>query len=311
MKLLDFIIIGAQKAGTTSLYEYLKKHPDIYMPEDKELPFFTQEKLYQQGWESIAKQHFTQAPIIKKWGTASPQYMGDLRAISRIYQTMPEVKLIALLRNPIERAYSHYLMSYRRGLDTRTFAQVIEQATDIKAITLARTSPIPDYAQGYAQTDSTVNRFYLVWGEYYRILSAYLEYFPKQNLHVVFTEDLLQSPEVVVKEILDFLQVNNTILPDNVGKIYHKGGKSPLIAEKHRKKIMSITFIRTLWSLVPNKTQAHIRNFYERINVKKNQPKETITPEEKEKLVYFFNEEVKNLTTLINKQPPWTEFGVN
>ena len=116
MKPLDFLIIGAQKSGTTSLFKYLNQHPDIAMPADKEAPYFTNDELYSAGWQHYLGNYFTGYDQELLWGTASPQYMSDLRAAERITRDLPNTRLIAILRNPIERAYSHYLMQKRRGL---------------------------------------------------------------------------------------------------------------------------------------------------------------------------------------------------
>src|SRR6266487_1947701 len=115
MKCLDFIIIGAQKAGTTSLYHYLREHPGIYMPPEKEAPFFTSKGSFLRDWEQFAADYFGAASVEQRWGKATPAYMADPRVAARIHSLMPRVLLIALLRNPVERAYSHYMMSVRRG----------------------------------------------------------------------------------------------------------------------------------------------------------------------------------------------------
>lgn len=72
---LDFLVIGAQKAGTTSLFEYLRQHPAIYMPPGKEVPYFSDDAMVDRGWDAYLTQTFAYADPALAWGTASPQYM--------------------------------------------------------------------------------------------------------------------------------------------------------------------------------------------------------------------------------------------
>src|SRR4051794_6700075 len=85
---LDFIIIGAQKSGTTSLYKYLQPHPSIYMLPEKEAPFFSAEALYSRGWEWYRQEFFSQAPPERIWGKATPMYMANLQVPERIHELM-------------------------------------------------------------------------------------------------------------------------------------------------------------------------------------------------------------------------------
>jgi hypothetical protein len=73
----DFIIIGAQKAGTTSLFEYLRMHPGIYMPSEKEIPFFCDDPLYARGWDTFAWRYYASAPGGSLWGKVTPNYLVD------------------------------------------------------------------------------------------------------------------------------------------------------------------------------------------------------------------------------------------
>jgi len=140
-KSLDFIIIGAQKAATTSLYKYLNAHPAIFMPPDKEVPFFTRPDLYQKGLAWYLQTHFANASPDQLWGKATPQYMCDPQAPARIYHALPEVKLIASLRHPIKRSFSHYKMAVHRGVEQRTFDEAISDLLSPVALAQARTLP--------------------------------------------------------------------------------------------------------------------------------------------------------------------------
>ena len=113
---LDFLVIGAAKAGTTSLFEHLRRHPEIALPADKEAPFFATDVRYSRGWDRYLKSTFWEADPARRWGTITPQYMGGTvfeparTAVTagggydehtlplRIHERLPEARLIAVLR---------------------------------------------------------------------------------------------------------------------------------------------------------------------------------------------------------------------
>ena len=120
---LDFLVIGAQKAGTTSLFEYLRRHPEVELPPDKEAPFFSHDPTWALGWEPYIERTFGRRDAGKKRGTVTPQYMAggvfgaapgaldghydESTVPLRIQKYAPDVRLIVLLREPISRAISH------------------------------------------------------------------------------------------------------------------------------------------------------------------------------------------------------------
>ena len=195
---LDFIIIGAQKAGTTTLFEYLRLHPELHLPPHKELPFFSNEAARARGWEDYISKAFTLADPHAKWGTATPHYMlgglleesnpqpggevyDELTVPLRIHGLLPAVRLIAILRDPAERARSQHRMAVMNQMDKRTFAQAIDELLQPDALEQARREP--------RETAG-----YIVWGEYGRILAGYFEVFPREQILVLFTEELKAIP---------------------------------------------------------------------------------------------------------------------
>ena len=103
-KFLDFVVIGASKSGTTSLFHYLGEHPSIWLPPSKDAPFFSADEWFEKGWGWMLEDTFRGAPIDQLWGTVTPRYMEDDRVPERMVGLMPHLKLVALLRNPIDRA---------------------------------------------------------------------------------------------------------------------------------------------------------------------------------------------------------------
>ena len=102
-KNIDFIIIGAQKAGTTTLFKWLEEHPEIFTPHAKELPLLIDE-LYVQGFDKTMADFFGEAPKDKLWGHAPPHYLVDPDVPERCKKHHPNSKIIAILRHPIKRA---------------------------------------------------------------------------------------------------------------------------------------------------------------------------------------------------------------
>lgn len=215
---LDFIVIGTQKGGTTALWQYLRSHPWIYLPEDKEAPFFfTQAATQPGGFASFMDLHFGDAPVDVLLGKVTPHYMmGHVgvsaeRIAERIASALPDVRVIALLRDPIERAISHYRMSIRRGIETRPFDQMVHDLLAPPQLSAARAEP--------TETNS-----YLVQGEYGRILAGYRRYIPPSRLHIELTEDLARDPGSVIDRMLEFLDLQPGHRPVDLGMPHHRGG---------------------------------------------------------------------------------------
>lgn len=120
MGTLHFLVIGAQKAGTTTLHTILRMHGQLWLPPDKEVPFFSDTGAWP-DFQSFLADAYRGAPANRLWGAVSPQYMRGGKGIStrdvasRVATAVPDVKLIAVLRDPIERAMSEWRMASRRG----------------------------------------------------------------------------------------------------------------------------------------------------------------------------------------------------
>ena len=135
----NFIVVGAPKAGTTSLYYYLKQHPQIYLPSQKELHFFTYRILIEKsagpGDESSLKklcsslseycEYYRNVTDEKAIGEVSPSYFYHSDVSEKIIQTLGNIKIVICLRNPIDRSYSNYLHKLRNGVETLTFKDAL------------------------------------------------------------------------------------------------------------------------------------------------------------------------------------------
>ena len=305
MKQLDFIIIGAQKSATTSLFKYMQPYPKIYMPSDKEAPFFSSDNLYSAGWEAFAGSHFSGAEEGQLWGTATPQYMGNRDVPKRIYDMMPNTRLIALLRNPVERSFSHYTMAVRRGFDERSFDQAVDDLCHKDALNAARAT-MPVLEEGRTNEDESGH--YVVWSEYGRILQEFLNYFPKEQLLVLFMDEMANEPEATYLKVLEFIGIKEDHVPKNVGKVYHKGGAKQIIPDSWRTAFKTNGLFRLLWDLVPERIRQNIRYWYDQKNVKKGSGDQGPSDQARATLQQHFANDVKQLESIIGHQVPWTEF---
>lgn len=215
---LDFLIIGTQKGGTTSLWQYLREHPRLAMPRSKEAAFFSREEARSPGaLDAFVGRYFPDAAADALLGKATTRYMigcpevhvGDLA--ERIRVALPRVKLIALLRDPIERAVSGYAMAVRRNQDRRPVDVALEELLTDDRLAEARLRPVPENS-------------YVVLGEYGRILEQYCSRFPSDQMLTLFTEDLAVDPGGVVDDVLSFLGLPTGFRPDGLGVQHFRGG---------------------------------------------------------------------------------------
>ena len=208
MKLPDFLVIGAQKSGTTSLFVLLSKHPQIFVPARKEVQFFSSPMLYPKGLEWYAEEFFSGCPEGRLAGEVSPQYMYSTEIARRVHGGLPEAKIIAILREPIERAWSHYRMTCRREQERRR----PEEAFIAALATDENDTEAPETAR------------YLQFSDYERVLTEYLRLYGRDNILILFQEDLDKRPEAVMRQVCVFLGVNE-VIPDNVNVRVHQSGE--------------------------------------------------------------------------------------
>jgi hypothetical protein len=221
---IDFLLIGAQKSGTTSLWKHIAAHPEIFAPATKEVEFFSNPERFERGLDWYWETYFAAAPDAVCKGEATTQYMMFPEVPRRIHDAFPTIKLLAVLRNPIDRAYSHYRMSVMRGHEARSFEECVE--------VLTHRSTNGDIAPD-------IHRDYLRLGEYGRILENYLGLFEREQFHLVFTEALDADPARLTRTVYEFLEVDPDFRPDNLSKRFNVSGERtmPAIGENLRRMV--------------------------------------------------------------------------
>ena len=193
-KRVSFLVCGAQKSGTTALAAYLRQHPGVYLPKAKEVHFFDDET---QAWPkpdlNPLHRHFHAAKADQLWGEATPISLYWDPAPGRIWRYNPDMRLIVILRNPIERAYSHWAMEHRRGNDPLPFALALEQ----EEVRCREALPLQHRIYSY------VDR-----GFYSAQLRRLWRFFGKEQVLVMRQEDLRRSPQNCLETIWQHLNIS-------------------------------------------------------------------------------------------------------
>ena len=238
MTLPNFLIIGAMKAGTTSIYNYLNQHPAIFMSPNKEpgyLSFgdtefcYESKKLFPFRICSYGEYErlFQDVKDEKAIGEATTSYLDCLRAPSRIKELLPDVKLIAVLRDPAERAYSHFLYNKKMFVED-----------------------LPTLEMALNEEENRVNNKYgyrykyLGKGFYFKHLNYYLKFFKKDQTKILLFDDLKNDPLKIIQEIFSFLEVDKTFHPDtsikyNTSGVWRNNAIKTLLEKFHTLRIIA------------------------------------------------------------------------
>ncbi len=174
----DFLIIGAQKAGSTSVYNQLRQHPQVFLPDKKEIGYFSRKFHY--GLDYY-QEYFAPAKEGQIKGEATPDYLHFPNMAERIHETLPNVKIIAILREPIARAYSAFCMQLRKGAEPRdtTFLDAVNKSPE-----------------------------YLDFGRYANLLTPYYERFDKSQILICWFETFKDQPQEFYDTLCDFLGID-------------------------------------------------------------------------------------------------------
>ena len=226
MRLPGFLGIGTQKGGTTYLHGLLQQHPQVFLAHQKELHYFS---LHQgQGLEWYAN-HFSKAKADQRCGEITPYYLFHPLAAERIHTAIPEVKLIVLLRDPVERALSQYFHSRRLGLEPleleAALAAEAERLADAEAA-LKRGLAHPSHQQ----------HSYLSRSCYQEQLPRFEAFFGADQLLVLRSEALFDQPQWAWEELLQFLELEAHPLP--VSELRYGGdGEAAAVAPALRQQL--------------------------------------------------------------------------
>jgi hypothetical protein len=299
----NFFIIGAHKAGTTSLYHYLNQHPQVYMSPIKEPSFFNHDitpdgKLVKRRFEGPGRRRL--APKFadieeyralyrgvkgeKAIGEASPLYICAPGTPERIKRHVPEARAIALLRNPADRAYSAFLHAVRGGRETvNDFAQVLREE------------------EGRIGDNWNYVFRYRTGGLYYERLKRYYEVFGRERVGVWLAEDLRGDPASVTQDVFRFLEVDDTFVADTSSR--HNPAGVPESEAARVMMRMTDTSVGVLRNAVPptSKIFPFVSNMRRAMQSRVLTEPPPIDPEIRTELIKGYREDILKLQVLIGR----------
>ncbi len=204
----DFIIIGSAKSGTTSLYSYLIQHPSIFPSEIKEITFFNyKSEIKIDEYRSYFPSKFTKFVVkflMKKkfvTGEASTAYFIDPTVPEKVKKIIPDVKLIAILRNPVDRAFSSYFSQLRVKNEKIPFEEAIEEESQRRSITVQKIiNPNNESISS--------NPPHLYTGIYHIHIKKWLEFFPREQIFIINSDELKKEPVKILNQVFQFLDLD-------------------------------------------------------------------------------------------------------
>jgi hypothetical protein len=199
-----FLVLGAQKAGTTTLQALLGQHPQVFLPACKEVHYFS---LHADRGDSWYASHFTDAASQQRCGDITPYYLFHPQAPARIRLLLPKARLVILLRDPVERALSHYFHARRHGFESLELEQALVAECD-RLEGAEQQLSVPGAVHFSHQKHS-----YQARGHYDRQIQAYRALFPDHQILVLQSELLFRQPHLCWSLLLEFLALEPMPLP--------------------------------------------------------------------------------------------------
>jgi len=279
---VDFFIVGVPKAGTTSLYHYLSEHPQVEMSSQKEPDYFSDKAINEQGMYYVKNRINTldkyESLFVQKesvvYGEASVSYLFYENVAEDIKKYNPNAKIIIMLRNPIERAFSHYLMDYRLGLISDSFENIIAKKSKHKKSHL--------FYQQYIEAS-----------KYATQIQRYLDFFEKENILFIDYEDFKKNVSKTVGKVYSFLNISAEFAAD----INTKYNTFTMPKNKGIRFIYSFVFLRKILTfLFPIYLVKNIR-----VLLFKTDKKPELLNETRSQLRIIFNDDIKKLEEVLAK----------
>jgi hypothetical protein len=325
---IGFLIIGAQKGGTTSLFEYVRRHPQVHMPTEKDIAFFNRDGHFQRGWDWYRSTVVRGAPQNAVCGEASTYYMsgtpfGELIANEeqgpppslpggepledvvpqRIREFLPNVKLICVLRDPVARAYSHHRMMVLERAESRSFDEAVSQVMEPGAMERARIAP-------------TRTNNYIVNGEYARVLAGFLRIFPREQLMAIFSDQLAERPAETLAALYEFIGVAPDFVPDNLGTRYRAAAEKERITgfslDRFQMNLARVRPARALWHALPDGARDRIDRRFKvasyRVgmwNAQRGAAGEDVSLAVRQKLIAHYRPDSEELGDMLGQDIPW------
>lgn len=303
MTMPNFLIIGAARSGTTALWEYLRQHPQVYMCTPKHTRFFASEgrtpdfrgpkppglgskstKMAPYAITDIDDYRALFSGVTNETaiGEASHSYLYTPEASERIKHYLPGVKLIAVLRNPVDRAYSHFQFMVQNGREPLTdFARAIEEE------------------EAGLRNDWWPTFQYVRVGFYYAQLRPYFDLFERSQIKIYLQEDLRSNPLSVVQDTFSFLEIDDAFVP-NVAQQHNESGvpkNKALEALLGRPNPIK----RVLRTYLSKEQRLHISNIFAKLRERNLDRPPRLSPQIRNRLINEYREDILNLQDLIQR----------
>jgi len=288
----NFFIVGAPKAGTTTLFSCLNQNPDVFFPGRKELHYFRvdipKDWEYDGGVPLPDEKQFLKlyepGKNYKTRGDATVWYLGDPDTPTKIYNQIPNAKIVISLRHPVERMFSQYLHRFRVGREQRTFEDVIK--SDLKL-----------------EESGIVFQNTLHAGFYSSQVSRWIEFFGAKNVKIIIFEEWIKKVEETLIEIEDFLEIRKfngyIIKPEKVFE--NKFGRA--------NSFISNEIIRKIGrTVIPRSQRSEVREKYTNLFMRK---KPKFSEEKRHFLERIYYQDVRSLEKLLGRNLPWTFEAIN
>jgi Sulfotransferase domain len=229
-----FIIAGSARSGTTYLYNLLDHHPEIYLakPRAPEPKFFLVDEEYVKGLSYYSERFFAPGAGIAVRGEKSANYLDSSVVPFRIFKNLPATKLIFVLRDPVERAFSNFLWSTRNGHETLSFAEAIESESERER----SYAPAVRFARPYS---------YVSRGMYADLLMPYLNIFPVEQVKIVLLDDFWSDAASVTLDLMKFIGVTPILPPIDLSESVNTARdrdqtRDQVMSEEVRRKLCRI-----------------------------------------------------------------------
>lgn len=293
----DFIVAGAPKCGTTSLYHYLSQHPEIYLPDQKELHYFARQELLAHtggpGDEAAVRNVCRSASCYEDFfrpaedgqtiGEVTPSYFVYPESADRILRDCgKEMKILVMLRNPVEKAYSQYLHLVKEGRETLPFPEALKAESE-------RAGQRYNDFWRYTQSSMYADR-----------MEYFLDSFGRDRVKVVLFEDFIADTGRELEKICEFIQVNSSFEFDTSRK-YNPSGVP--MSETFARFISGDSAIKKIIGyLTPDLLKSGI---YERVMRANTGKKPKLSPETRGKLKTVFKPDIRQLESLLGLTTGW------
>ena len=275
----NFFIVGTSRAGTTSLYNYLNEIPEVYLAPKGKIHYFFPEVFGNNKSKEEYLSLFQNIKNKKIIGEYSG-YLNNTESPKLIKSTIPKVKILISLRDPIERAFSHYLVAMRSHDEIIDFDDAFDKYM----------KPIDKKSKFFKK--------YVKNGLYHDDVKKFIELFGKEKVKIIIFEEFIQNPKIKFQEILDFLELDSDV-PSIVGKKFNVYGE-PL--GKLGERIINEKIINKIAKKILSK---NMRVQLLRFLTKKNSEKPSLQQEQREILKKIYMEDSLKLEKLLNHKLPW------